>query len=623
MDYLSQSAVFTCPMGYPAMIVFPGQYNVTINGVPVLTNKAKITITGVCPKLNPNVPPPCPNSFSPWLKIADKSIASGGKMLTENSYCTCACGGKVSMQSSGVGGKLVKVSAPDVNIADIVIAAATTAATANANGTSGKTDAKANVNSSVRKNSEGMGTAQKDSESQEKQNTTVVKSINNRGRDDLLCSYSPDKKKCATCAYKDEAMSDVVPEARTASGEPKVASTALRENYLANLHELHQNADIRYKELWDKYQNSRWSYQAHHVISRLDGYGVFPRLVKLGNFCGYDINNAHNCIMLLSFLRREHGTPKRTSTEGTEEAYIAMKDGKMQWHTGPHDYGSNHGIFTGEGSQDFGKADMELLRKQVNLYLKLNVNEVYDYATLIVDELRCLDKYLFKHKKCWLDRKDDFISIMNGISHRIKKYLGAFQDLPYKSYPYFVSQEAYMYAFNVPRTNKIIVADLKDGQPYFEKFRAKRYVYAMKNDDSKYSEKDMRYEHLYDGGSGNSENCRYYSLEDKKSKVNFIRFIEDSEYIVVLSKAVKNKMDKVLNLSYADSVSDREIVKIDGYGLDLTDEHRAGGETDYTRVLYKYDSKILVWLRNHKKINITKSERIKRFKERYEGGESL
>lgn len=621
MDYLSQSAVFTCPMGYPATII-PGQFKITTTGGPVLTEAAKIKIVGVCPKLNPNVPPPCPNSFSPWAKTVGSSIAAGGRMLTKDSFCTCACG-KISVQNSGVASKLVKQSAPDVNIADIVIDAVATSATANANGTSCKTDAKANVNSSVKNSGGSMAVTQKGSVTQEKQNATTVKSINNRVREDLLCSYSPDKKKCVSCAYKDESMSDVVPEARTASGEPKVASTALRENYLASLHELHQNADIRYKELWDQYQNSRWSYQAHHVISRLDGYGVFPRLVKLGNFCGYDINNAHNCIMLLSFLRREHGAPKRTSTEGTEEAYIAMKDGKMQWHTGPHDYGTNHGIFSGEGSQDFAKADMELLRKQVNLYLKLNVKEVYDYATLIVNELRDLDNYLFKHKKCWLDRKDDFISIMNGISHRIKKYLGAFQDLPYKSYPYFVSQEAYMYAFNVPRTNKIIVADLKDGQPYFEKFRAKRYVYAMKNDeDSKYSEKDMRYEHLYDGGGDNNENYRAYSLEDKKSKVNFIRFIEDSEYIVVLSKVVKNKMDKVLKLSYADCVSDREIENIDGYGLDLTDEHRAGGETDYTRVLYKYDSKILVWLRNHKKINTTKSERIKRFKERYEGGES-
>ena len=213
------------------------------------------------------------------------------------------------------------------------------------------------------------------------------------------------------------------------------------------------------------------------------------------------------------------------------------------------------------------------------------------------------------------EEKEDFIKLMDALSYDIKEYLGEFEELPYKSYPYYVSQEAYMYAFNVPRTNRLVVVDFKDGKPYFAKYRATRYVYAMKHEGGvgEFSDKDMRYEHLldrtedYDGG-------RYFMLDDSQSVIDFLIYIENIEYFVILSKSVSKKISNILYLSFEDKTKKEDMFLIDGYALDLSNEYRRGDEYDHTHILYKYDSKILVWLRNHKPLSLSPRERLKNYK---------
>ena len=570
-------------------------------------------IMGICPLMAAQPPPPCPNTFGPWQNPVSTAGAGGSQLLGKDSFCMCPMGmGPVKAVASGTGGRLVKAAAASPVVPDIVLPEWQEGPLA---GSHKAKAARAVPGTGDKGQQENMAAAGAGHEEK-------IPARDGSEAAALLCSYSPSKAKCRDCAYRAASASSQLPDKAGSQGS-KAPSQILRENYLKALPELCQQADIRYRELWSQYQNTRWSYQAHHIISREDGYGAMPRLVRLGNFCGYDINNAYNCIMLPSFVRRPAGAARRTAAQASEEAYTTMKVAKLQWHAGPHDYGSSHGIQEGEESQEFARTDMELLAKLVRVYFKQEATQVYDYATLIMRELQELEAGLERHRKCWRHRKEAFIALMNGISCRIKDKLGAFQELPYKSYPYYVSQEAYMYAFNVPRSRRLVVADLNEGQPYFEKFRATRFVYAMEQEgkDAPAAGKDLRYELLYQEEGDERPNCASFSLEDRESQREFLAFIENIEYFVILSRAVQNKLSKVLALSYADSCSLEDMADMDGYGLDLTSEHRANGEVDYTRALYKYDSRILVWLRNHRLMNITAMARKCRWQRRQEGDE--
>ena len=223
-------------------------------------------------------------------------------------------------------------------------------------------------------------------------------------------------------------------------GSNKEPGIILRENYeqefdlLKNTRKGYLTSFNSVKEEYDIFLKIGCGNQAHHILSTKDVYeqDKLRFVLKLANFYGYDVNEAYNCIILPAYnskAEREKGEfnvsfSKASDFDKKSSKYYAMRMSKRQWHGGGH-------------SNDFENS------KNISCYATEVTNLVY----------QCMKKETKSH--CRVDEnfyesdRQKFINRLHNALDYVRERLIAFNINPQKSLPFYVSRDAYEYAFDV------------------------------------------------------------------------------------------------------------------------------------------------------------------------------
>lgn len=518
MEYVNTKATFKCPMLNGSIVAQETcNRSVTADGSFLMTSSGtKLTGNGTCKILSAaGGPKPClcklSSTLSGWRILSNNTVA-GSKLLLKNSVATCNIGiGAVIRISDAGQRKVVKGNNEFVpSLVPLII----------------ETVAESSVESSAIEFSAAQNSSTKDSltkDSLTKDSPTKDSPTSNSTTQDiptqnlmtedktfiprtgLLCSCQAKKpdEKCKDCEYRlDRRINPVVEN----------NSGTLRKNYEKAQHDQYD----RYFDSLFADQNSSgvvngWSTAAHHIISGKQVLEKFPRLVKLARFCGYDvdddntkehgINHYPNCIMLVGYPsdygKTEDGLTPQSKDQRewakSADADEVMSKSQVQWHVGSHQY-------------RFAKGEKIILRRNQreqqerqavgsvfidNMQTVLGKRKEFsgqdltisNYADLVKARLQKLEDELKSNPVCYKDdaAKKDFIAKMETISHEIKQKLAAFREKPYRSYPYFVSLEAYLYAFAVPRIVHVVLIKPHEQGLRLTPWRITRYANTLQD----------------------------------------------------------------------------------------------------------------------------------------------
>lgn len=476
-DYLTENAIFSCSMSSAVIIKCKETSNkkVKYKGTVLLTKNAKIdTKAGICPVLTAQAqgtPQQCRCSLSTWGNYSMNTTAQGSAFLTKDSRNSCIYGGLISVKISGMFfPKVVKDS--KANISSINWLKPFVETTQKNTGKMPKSIKSVDINNN---SSLKAGDFLPRAVNQEKiVNTSDFKSntvqpLANKAEikskpQNLLCNMDKGER-CKHCRYP------------SASVEVNNDSIKLRRNYGNQSDDEKDDYDHYYEDIFDNFTEKYWTDAAHHIISGNQVFKKCQAIVKLANFYneeylsgntaykGYDINSAKNCIMLIS-KDVEYSKKVDSKVEKNISAYDAMSTTGIQWHLGGHSY-------------TFNKEEIPVLHQRIKLFTKKEARELKNYAELLEEELNKIQISMCKNKVCRATPRQNaaFVTRMNNLSAKIKKYLGDFRIKPHRSYPYYVSQEAFRYTFSLPRTGKIMLVRQgdKENSLLLEKFRVKRF----------------------------------------------------------------------------------------------------------------------------------------------------
>lgn len=175
-----------------------------------------------------------------------------------------------------------------------------------------------------------------------------------------------------------------------------------------------------------------YSVAHHHIIPANQCFKQYPEIVKLGNYYGYDINNAKNGICLPTMNQGYDGQDLDLKLE---IAFEAMEKLGKQWHKGPHGYSSL--------TYKINQAIDELF---------IDCEPIKDYKTSVDEYLEQFRGRLESENKCRAENyekaKTEFCAAMDHISGKIANKLRKFETEPKKSHSFFVSKIALYYAYN-------------------------------------------------------------------------------------------------------------------------------------------------------------------------------
>ena len=188
---------------------------------------------------------------------------------------------------------------------------------------------------------------------------------------------------------------------------------------------------------------------------------IHPELVKLGNYFGYDINCEENCCFLPCWENGD-GYGDKTSHFKKAQAYEVMKASGMQWHVGQHDYKISIPDNMKEKYPELKTIDC------YNDKINKDINELSEACNKRFKG-KCLEKNYEEYRHWFIER-------MNILSGKIEKHLNLFSQDPKKSYPYFVSAEALRYAYEVPRSGKVILIYPTKTQWIVKRYRYTNYL---------------------------------------------------------------------------------------------------------------------------------------------------
>lgn len=264
-----------------------------------------------------------------------------------------------------------------------------------------------------------------------------------------LCSYSSCEK-AETCPYMN-ALSTI-----STNG----AAAKLRENSREKEAEYDEYSFRKMEE-----NNVSWNNQAHHMISINAAYCKYPELVKLGNYFEYDINCKENCCFLPCWESGD-GYGKKSLHYKKAQAYEVMKVSGLQWHVGQHSYRIDIPDSVKEKYREL--RTMDCYNDRINKDVKSFLSECYQRFDGICPENN------YEVHKSW------FIERMNALSEKIEKYLNLFIKNPKDSFPYFVSLESLRFAYEVPRSGKVILIYKTQTKWYFKRYK---FVNNLKDPD--------------------------------------------------------------------------------------------------------------------------------------------
>ena len=559
-EYLTENAEFICSAGGMIKCREAGNNKVRFSGSKLLTTSAILaSCKGICAiktAAAQGTPQTCQCMLTAWSGgFSPGKIATGVPLLTNTATNICSIGGVVRPVLSGVLGKVANGSS-----ASAMAMPAATVLKDDAQKTGGS-PAKHHTGGEAKekfvKDSSCVTIKQKVIEDSQQASAGAA----DMQVADLLCPYH-DCEKCRDCAYPHT--------------EIKVDNNAklLLNSYKAwteNQPEHQDATDRHYYKMWDEYEESMWGYQSHHVICGNQVFAKYSRVVKLALFCGYDINNALNCIRLVSSSNDYGQQPggKRAS------AYDAMSLSKIQWHLGGHSY-------------NFTQQEIELIRKRVKLYIKHDADELYKdsgavsrgdiktYQDLLEVEMRKLESHLSRKIVCrnTAMQKNAFLKRMNDISKKIKDKLGAFCEKPHHSFPYYVSKMAFLYAFALPRTGKIALLRRDGNQVVIEKFRVERFEDTMTAKDGK----KITFKQIQDV---NGANPKSFTLGQQEMKLECINFCDNIKNFVLTENV---EADEIAFLA--------QPVRSNVY-------HIQEKCTDGFRFLQEHQTELLVWLQEN------------------------
>lgn len=445
--YLTDKAIFYCDKAQP-----PSRFVCSINDKTVQVRAAGTVLTTaasvrpgtgtMCACKPPNPPPVCTCTLRGWQNTSRICKIDGKAILTEKSYNNCLIGGTIkvltcfsdkvvtgaSHASTPKGGKTVSHRSRHSGMGTFSQSAGVLGGAA--------------ASETLSKGTASFDKGQEKADKQEK--STQKPDADDDILAEMLCSGECSKEQREKCGYFLDHRSR--PDSQVSVDNK---SQILAENYAAATKDESQRDDIDslYYALRERYGTRYWSYAAHHIISGNQVFKQLTELVRLADFLHYDINNAKNCIYLAS---KEEGYGAVRKDQRNISAYDVMSVSKLQWHVGGHQY-------------SFSKDELPVLRQNIEKARHIPNAEIRPYADLLQEEVADFTAQLRQEQRCWYgeDAKEQlrkhFYQGMNGISQRIRQKLGAFQNRPSDSYPYYVSKEAYRYAFTLPKTGKLMI----------------------------------------------------------------------------------------------------------------------------------------------------------------------
>ena len=530
-NFLTEKAVFICDKGGVIRCEDSGNKSVTHGGAALLTTGATLkSKTGICQTLTimaQGATQPCKCRLSRWLAgFEPMKKSNGNSLLTDAAKNFCPVGGgSISVKFSGHVEKVTTGNAPSaMKLAAALLVNVVPSAEKNSSAEKiSVDDKKISSDDKISDGDKKISPAQKISAPEK-----------------FFCPRDKNSERCETCAY---------PQTSTTI---KNDSTKLFANYTrhtsdpANL----DDTDRHYLKIFSAYGKSRWSYQSHHIICGNQVFAKHTELVRAANFFGYDINNALNCIRLVA--REDDYGSKGGGLSAS--AYDAMSLSKIQWHVGGHSY-------------KFSAQEVERIWARLRFFRKSGA--IQNYAELLNVELQKIETALMAHPVCRNDelQRKIFLARMNNLSRKVKDALGSFVEKPQNSFPYYVSKEAFTFAFGLPRAAKIIlVRRADDGNFFFERFRAERFDETIRSESGR--KLTFKSNHA----------PKKFSLDTRDDKVACVVFCENVENFIFAEG---------LDASIIPFPVDEKFSK-----------HLRGDVSDGQKFLSDNETEILIWLRD-------------------------
>ena len=568
-EYLTEGAVFRCREGMRFQTV-PTRNKVKYNGKGLLTSPTMLAANQppipckLLPPLPNGMPAPC-TCISACLRGGVKHKAGGAPLLTMSAKAICTLTGQsITPSRSGSNNHVIYGDAKPAVVPPIALPPQGKAAEQDVAKKAGRAEKTADkpqtavpltqatsVSAQQAAPSSPISSAAQ-AEEKPKAQTAHQENAAPAFRPGMLCSASPRNPACASCNYRlDNAEAAVDND-----------SIVLRRNY--NATKPHTDGYDRYfdevvEPLGDS-KSRRWSYAAHHLISGNQVFKQNAELVRLARFCGYDINAYANCIMLVGY---PEGYPFDAHGKSVS-AYEVMSEGRVQWHVGGHSY-------------RFDADEKTMICKQIGIRnkIKLTPPDIKTYAELVQEEIEKLKERLTSKKDrrmtCYMETtaKRAFCERLHRISRKIKDKLAAFSDVgkPHHSFPYFVSREAYLYTYALPRTAKVVTVWRDGTQLKLERYRLEHFTEAIADQHRSFIINPKGSTVLDLAAEGWREDC--------------IVFCENVEFFVFLVD------------------TPRDILP---FAVDAAHQFPPPGShtgTDGFRYIEEYDTDILVWLRDH------------------------
>lgn len=423
--------------------------------------KCSLVSTGQC-KMQPNPSGagflPCSMASIPataWQEADSVIKIKGANALIDKSYTMCPIfGGKISIKGSCNNvfnaGCVLAISEIIVKIAE-----------------QSKENSSNNVTKRILNSDNGISKIK------------TVKKDDSVKKDEEPISQESINSEYANCPYEQCEERDTCPYFN-AKAEVDNDSSELKKNFEKDRNLEDQQYKQQHIDARKEYPDYSWSFAGHHIIS---GNQVFMdkdkqskklrygHLLMLASMCGFDINNAMNCILLPTIVSQEGAWGSLEKYLKSATAFDVMDIMKRQWHVGGHAY-----TVPKDSLKYYKPSDEQVLRSGSNEYFP-------NYATSVKTKLDKLnDRYA--RKRCWKKLnteafREKFKGQMNEISSEVEKYLLSFERRPKDSYPFFVSKMAVDYAYDAPKTGKIILIYPKGNNIYASKFRVSR---KQKND---------------------------------------------------------------------------------------------------------------------------------------------
>lgn len=561
-EYLTEAAVFRCPLGMQFRAQEPANRKAKYKGKKLLTSAAVLIPKQApipCSFLQtPAGPALCSCNIS---RLLDGVRHCAGKpLLTMSAKAACIPVGQiVTPSSSGSDRHIIYGAAHTAEVPEIVWPVwentKATEQTMQKEAGTGKTTAASAAAIPLKQENPAPAkkkTLQKEGAAAEKTAAAPTEEDVPSFRAGMLCSCSPRKAECVNCTYR-------------LDNEPPAVdndSMILRKNY--NAAKPHTDCYDRYFDevvvpLGDSKEN-KWRYAAHHLISGNQVFKQNPELVRLAHFCGYDINAYANCIMLVGYPEDYPDVEHMKSVS----AYDVMSESRVQWHVGGHSY-------------RFDVEEKAEICRQIGIRNKKKIapSDIKTYAELVQTEIEKLKQRLMAKKDrqmiCYAaeQEKRKLCGKLDHIAAEIKSKLAAFTDVgkPHHSFPYFVSKEAYRYTYALPRTAKVVTVHKEGTQLSLECYRLEHFTEAIAQQKNSLVL--------------NPKGTIILNLSDERWRWDCIDFCKNVVYFIYLDDTPRTILPFAVEKMYQ-------------FPPDVRETGR-----DSMKFLQQNDTEILVWLRDH------------------------